>query len=107
MSCFVTLTPACAWQAHGLLAAKDKAGIPTLIDLLTKVPMEISWQAEELLRYVAGRAAPKKFVGSFSEGGRRAECCKDWEAWWLRENSRVDLNAQLDSAAPTGAGIDS
>ena len=50
--------------AQGLLAGKDTAGVPVLIDLLADAGVEVRWQAEELLRWLAVDAAPEAVVGA-------------------------------------------
>jgi HEAT repeat protein len=51
-------------SAQGLLAGKDKEAIPTLIGLLNGATVAVSWQAEELLHYVAGDETPTATIGS-------------------------------------------
>jgi HEAT repeat protein len=76
--------------AQGLLAGKDKAAIPVLIDLLDEPLVEISWQAEELLHWVAGEDLPKESVGSASEG-ERDKCRSSWVKWWNNHKAEVDF----------------
>lgn len=78
--------------AQGLLGAKEKAGIPTLIALLKDSPLEIAWQAEELLYYVAGDNAPEAMVGT-GQVQRTEAAHKAWQQWWQREKDRVDLRS--------------
>jgi HEAT repeat protein len=56
--------------AQGLLAARDPAGIPALIDLLDVPSIEFSWQAEELLHWAAGHKAPLTPIGIGSRAPR-------------------------------------
>src|SRR5262249_52821955 len=72
--------------AQGLFLGKDKSGLPTLIDLLDAA-LEIAWQAEELLRWTAGNAAPDVFVGAGTVA-MREPCRKAWQSW-LRENGPI------------------
>jgi HEAT repeat protein len=83
--------------AQGLLAAKDASGVATLTALLEGTPMETAWQAEELLRYVAGDEAPHAILGAGAADDRRA-CQKAWEAWWKEHGPKVDL-AKLDGTS--------
>ena len=80
--------------AQGLLAARDKTVVPTLIALLEAKPVALAWQAEELLRWVAGEGAPAPVVGA---GSARAsgECRRAWEGWWRAQGAKVDL-AQVE-----------
>lgn len=66
--------------AQGLLAGKESSCISTLIDLLMDPSVEISWQAEELLHWVAGDEAPVEVIG---EGTleQRNKCHAAWENW--------------------------
>src|SRR5262249_16565065 len=67
--------------AQGLLAAKDETAIPALICLLRDPAIDIAWQAEELLRWIAADKSPKI---TLRKGGRKAvgECTLAWKAWW-------------------------
>src|SRR5207249_3393590 len=71
---------------QGLLLGRDKSGLATLIDLLS-ADLEIAWQAEELLRWTAGNAAPDAVVGAGTPAAREP-CRKAWQNW-LRENGPV------------------
>ncbi len=78
--------------AQGLLGANDKAGIPTLVELLNQPSIAVAWQAEELLHYVAGDGAPEVTVGSGSPKAR-AICRKTWATWWSANEAKVELQA--------------
>jgi HEAT repeat protein len=80
--------------AQGLLTAKDASCVPALAALLEGTPMETAWQAEELLRYIAGEEAPHATLGAGAADDRRA-CRAAWEAWWKERGPKVDL-AKLD-----------
>jgi HEAT repeat protein len=75
--------------AQGLLAAREKGAVPVLIGLLQDAPLDLAWQAEELLRWLAGMQAPEALVGS---GGtrQREKCRAAWQAWWRAEETRLD-----------------
>ena len=79
--------------AQGMLGAKNKAGVPTLIALLDQPSVALAWQAEELLHYTAGKASPKELIGAGSAKSR-AECRKAWEAWWKANAEKVDLKVR-------------
>jgi HEAT repeat protein len=69
--------------AQGLLAGKDATGVPVLVELLAETPLDVAFQAEELLCWLAGYAAPRELVGN---GGQQAvKCRRAWRAW-LRDN---------------------
>jgi HEAT repeat protein len=68
--------------AQGLLAARSDAGVPGLLDLLAAAPVEVAWQAEELLTWAAAGTGPTGTpLGAGGEEERRR--CRDaWAAWW-------------------------
>jgi HEAT repeat protein len=76
--------------AQGLLAAKDKESLPTLVALLEAQPVSVAWQAEELLHWAAGDDAPEAIVGA---GGDKAQakCRKAWQAWLENKSYKLDL----------------
>jgi HEAT repeat protein len=67
--------------AQGMLAGRDKDAIPALIDLLNESSIEVSWQAEELLHYVAEQDVPGETIGVGTPAERR-KCQAAWAAWW-------------------------
>jgi HEAT repeat protein len=75
--------------AQGLLAAREAAGVPALIELLNQPELEIAWQAEELLHWVAGEGAPDAVVGSGPAARRR--CREAWRAWWRGRKANPDV----------------
>jgi hypothetical protein len=75
--------------AQGLIAAKDKTAVPTLIELLGADSTAISWQAEELLHWVSGGKGPKPTVGSGTPE-RKKECRSAWDAWWGEKEDKID-----------------
>ncbi len=76
--------------ARALLLAGDKAGMPTVITLLTEAPLDLTWQVEEMLCKLAGDDLPGVTLGTGSETSRR-QCRAAWQAWWQRNRSRIDL----------------
>jgi HEAT repeat protein len=80
--------------AQGLLAAKEKASIPGLVALLEEPAVEVSWQAEELLHWVASDTAPDVCIGTASAPARQ-QCRQAWEEWWSKHSAKLDL-ARLD-----------
>ncbi|MBI3412205.1 MAG: HEAT repeat domain-containing protein [Planctomycetes bacterium] len=76
--------------AHGLLAARDKAGIPALVALLTDAPTAVLWQVEDTLHRLAGEKGPSENIGEGTPEKRQA-AAKAWEKWWAANSSTVDL----------------
>lgn len=66
--------------AQGLLAGGDAAGVTALIALLDQEAVELGWQAEELLHWLAGETAPVVVLGAGDTESRR-RCRAAWEAW--------------------------
>ena len=56
------------YAAHGLLAGRDEEGLKTLVGLLTEPTPEWAWHAEELLRWVGGKSAPREVIGNPGRG---------------------------------------
>jgi hypothetical protein len=83
--------------AQGLVCGRDRAAVPALLGLLTKTPLPLAQQAEELLGRVAGDRAPQVFLG---EGDKEREACRQaWDAWWSANKDQLDL-AKADVASP-------
>jgi hypothetical protein len=82
--------------AQGLLAAKDKESLPTLVGLLESRPLSVAWQAEELLHWAAGSDGPETLLGA---GGPKAQaaCRKAWDAWLGENAEKLDLSLVEDS----------
>jgi HEAT repeat protein len=77
--------------AQGLLAGRDPSALPALIALLDARSVEGAWQAEELLRWTAGRAAPDVSGDLADDKAVR----KRQDAWtnWLKENPTPNWDA--------------
>jgi hypothetical protein len=79
--------------AQGLVAGRDKSGVPALIELLRKG--EAAPLAEDLLARVAGDKAPKVALGDTDESRRL--CREAWEKWWTNHGDKVSLaSAEVD-----------
>jgi HEAT repeat protein len=76
--------------AQGLLAGKDKAAVPVLIELLDEAPVYEAWEAEELLRWLAGENAPDATLGIASKE-RRKTCKNAWQAWWQINREKLEV----------------
>jgi HEAT repeat protein len=80
--------------AQGLLAGKDTVGVPTLIELLAHADadVEVRWQAEELLRWLAVDTAPDAVVGAGNP--KAVEACRAaWRKWWTAQGQKADVAA--------------
>jgi HEAT repeat protein len=76
--------------AQGLLARQDRAAVAALLDLLEKAEVEVAWQAEELLHWLAGKTGPQATVGAGSVEARK-RCRAAWGKWWQKHAAKVDL----------------
>jgi HEAT repeat protein len=72
-----------------LTAAHDKDAAPVLIDLLTSLPPDRVWEAEEMLTLLAGEKAPSASVTGDAEAREKAR--QAWTTWWLDNRDSVDL----------------
>ena len=75
--------------AQGLIAGKQKEGVPALFALLNDVPAEATWQAEELLRRIAGEKAPLPATEDTPAAKKKYR--EAWAAWWEKDGPAVDL----------------
>jgi hypothetical protein len=85
--------------AAGLIRARDKAGVPALMRLLTDGPRETAWQAEDLLCRIAGERAPPASLGAGDDETRKT-CREVWETWWQANGAGIDIS-RLDLAETT------
>jgi HEAT repeat protein len=76
--------------AQGLLAARDRAAVETLVALLADGPVEHANEAELVLRDIAGERAPQVSMGDGTAEVRR-KCQDAWLAWWRDHGSRQEL----------------
>jgi hypothetical protein len=81
-------------SAQELLAKGDAAGLDDLVWLLTDAPIEVAWQAEELLRWAAGPESPRQLVGAGDRAGRQ-QAQAAWREWYRQEKDRPDWKARL------------
>jgi HEAT repeat protein len=84
--------------AEALLAARDKEGVPVLVDLLGDDPTELTWRVEELLLNLAGEKAPTISAGDGSPAARKAYR-EAWAGWWRDNGPRIDLARVSDQPA--------
>jgi HEAT repeat protein len=71
--------------AQGLLGAGERAGLGVLVGLLKDAPIDVAWQAEELLRWAAGEGSPD---GTIVACKGRAACVRQWDDW-LRAKGKI------------------
>jgi HEAT repeat protein len=75
--------------ATALADARDKKAVPVLIDLLTQLPAEEAWKAEETLGRIADDKAPAVALGE--DPASRKKCRDAWAAWWKKRGPALDL----------------
>src|SRR5262249_13984560 len=75
--------------AQGSLAAKNKDALPVLVALLAEPSVEVTWQAEELLHWLAGDDAPNVTIGAGSVQSRQ-RCRDSWVTWLSRNFATFD-----------------
>jgi HEAT repeat protein len=77
--------------AQGLLAAKDKAAIPVLVDLLDKSPsLDFGMQVEDALTQVAGEKAPPISIAENFLKDRK-KVSDAWKTWWKGQEKTINL----------------
>jgi hypothetical protein len=75
--------------ATSLLAARERACVPTLISLLTAESPELAWRAEDMLFHLAGQNGPPVWLDSANDNnGRMVQGA--WETWWQKNHAKVD-----------------
>jgi HEAT repeat protein len=75
--------------AQGLLAGRDKEGVPALIDLVKEGPPDLAVQAEDLLNALAGARAPRLPVSETDVARQRSSAA--WAGWWKGNGAKFDL----------------
>jgi HEAT repeat protein len=88
--------------AVALVQALDKESVPALIAVLAEVPRAKAWQAEDLLRRLAGDRAPAVPWGKDDDAARK-KLTAAWQAWWKEHGAAIDM-AQLGKI-PSGSGL--
>jgi HEAT repeat protein len=81
--------------AQGLLAAGEKEAVPALITLLKEKSIEIAWQAEELLEWLAGDEIPVAERTS-AELDERKALSSAWEKWWRAHSRTTKIPRQME-----------
>lgn len=77
--------------AQGLLAARDKAALETLVGLLVEGSAEQANQAEVLLQQAAGVGAPSLPIGDGTPEARR-KTHDAWLSWWRERGSKEEFS---------------
>jgi hypothetical protein len=75
--------------AEALVLGKDSRGVPGLLALLEKGPLELAGEAEGLLMMLAEDKAPAASLGG--DPAERSRCAVAWQAWWRANGARLDL----------------
>src|SRR5262249_38901634 len=75
--------------AVALVEARQKAGVPLLIDLLPALSEAEVWRAEEMLFRLAGEQSPNVIVGRRTPA---AQVQAQWRAWWQKHGGALDLD---------------
>jgi hypothetical protein len=86
--------------ALALARAGDREAVPVLIALLTELPEEQTWRAEDVLLRLAGDQAPNQPLGLASEERRKVRDA--WQGWWQRNRDQVNLARLADTPALLG-----
>jgi hypothetical protein len=75
--------------ALGLLAGRDKAGVPPLIELATEAHDDLTWQAEDVLVRLADDYPAGLVLGDTDDA--RALRRVAWTKWWEANAAKTDL----------------
>jgi HEAT repeat protein len=82
--------------SQGFLASRDAAAVPVLIGVLDAEEIEIAWQAEELLVWLADHARRRNYSPlALHSAAERRTVREEWRAWW-ETNGKIDW-ARLDA----------
>src|SRR2546429_298973 len=74
----------------------DSRGLPVLVELLDKGPMNLALQAEDLLSLIANEKGPNAPLGESAE--LRKKCHDAWQEWYNTNKATFDLaKVQVDS----------
>jgi HEAT repeat protein len=84
--------------AQGLLAARDRSGVPALIALLEDAPLELAERVRDQLCCLAGTRAPQAPLGD------RKGCRLAWDRWWASGRT-MDLSKADVDLPPFNPGL--
>jgi hypothetical protein len=76
--------------AQGLIAARDRQAVPTLVALLADSPLPVARQAEEMLFQIAGDQSPRQSLGPGTTLARQ-RCREVWYSWWRDHGGQLHL----------------
>jgi hypothetical protein len=89
------------WQAAvALLAAHERAAVPTLVNLLADGPLDTAARAEDVLLRLAGEDAPAVAVTDVA--ATRHKCRDAWAAWWKEKEESADIGQYQEAPPPLG-----
>jgi hypothetical protein len=75
--------------AQGLLAARDKSVLPTLLALMKDAPLPVAEEAEALLARAAGDQGPTVSLGQSQAARKNGHAL--WETWLHMHGDQIDL----------------
>jgi hypothetical protein len=75
--------------ALGLAVLREKDAVPVLVNLLTELPIDLAYEAEEFLTRVAGDKGPEAPLTS--DVAARVKTRDAWSAWWKDNAGTADL----------------
>jgi hypothetical protein len=78
--------------AVALACAADRKAVPVLIELLAESPADQAWQADEILRTIAGANAPS--IPPADDAASRQKQRDAWRAWHVAHGDKVKLAPQ-------------
>jgi HEAT repeat protein len=91
-------------SAQGLVAVKDKAGVPALVALLADAPPVVAGLAETSLQQIAGDKAPPLSVAEGGDEGRK-KAHEAWATWWRDSGDKLVLGTSDVGQAYLGLTI--
>jgi hypothetical protein len=90
--------------AQGLIAGRDREGVPALVALLADSPLPIAHRAEEMLYQIAADQSPRESLGIGTTPVRQ-KCREAWSAWWRERGATVDLSRIEDGERLIGLTV--
>ena len=78
----------------GLAALREKEAVPVLVALLSELPLDLAYEAEDYLLRLAGAKAPS--VPLTTDAAARVKTRDAWAAWWKDNAGTADL-ARIDT----------
>lgn len=87
--------------AQGMLAARSRVALPSLVNLLEKVPTSYVPKVEEALQRVAGDQGPLDLIaGNSPDSAKKA--VKAWNQWLADNKDKIDLTSINDRESYLG-----